>query len=151
MTNSDDLRFIVGGELGKLAKRLRMLGFDCLYDGGMSLTGAINIAAADGRILLTCRPVAQTQKVKVVRITAVHPNDQLTQVAEIYLLTERMDPFSCCLVCNVRLLEVADISPNEVPPSVIERGLKLRRCPKCQRIYWRGSHTERMEEQMQFL
>ena len=148
MTNKDDFCFIAVSELGKLAKRLRMLGFDCLYDGGMSLIDAINVAAAEGRILLTCRPVAQTQKVKTVHITALHPDDQLIQVADSCPLTELMDPFSRCLVCNVRLIKGTDVFPDEVPPSVIERGLELYRCLNCRRIYWRGSHTEGMGEKL---
>ena len=149
------MKFIAEGELGRLAKRLVMLGFDCCYDGGMSLVNAMQKAALEERILLSRKPLTGTKRTKVLRITSAYPNEQLLQIAAAFRLYETADPFSRCLVCNVRIEELKDYTsaPDsmdngegvKVPESVIERGLVLYQCPECRRIYWHGSHIKRMK------
>jgi len=152
------MKFIAEGDLGQLAKRLMMLGFDCSYDGGMSLIDLFQAAALEERILLTRKPLAETMKIKIFRVTADDPNQQLAELAGIYPLFERAEPFCRCLVCNVHLEELKYSTAAEqekdrrdgpeVPESVIERGLPLYYCPNCRRIYWHGSHIERMKTQL---
>ncbi len=142
------MKFVADGNLSRLAKRLRILGFDCYYDGGMSLIDAINLAAEEQRILLTTKPIADTLKVKSVKIESYDVDEQMRQLSKLFSLADGADPFSRCLVCNVLIVEESDPDPEEVPESVVERGLELYRCPECRRVYWHGSHVERMKGQI---
>lgn len=140
-------KFIADGNLKPLAKRLRMLGLDCVYDGGASLPDLIQSAAHEDRVLLTLKPVAKTNRVKVFRLPGDNPDLQLQQVNEVYDLLEFASPFRRCLVCNTQL-EEAHRSVQSLPDSVSERGLTVYQCPSCERYYWPGSHLERMREQL---
>jgi len=145
------LKFIAEGELSRLVKHLRMLGFDCFYDGGLSCPDAIQIAAKEKRILLTLKPVAETLRIKVHRFKANTPSGQLSELTAAYpsLLTNA-SPFSRCLVCNE---SISPISFNSavylIPESVIQRKLPLYHCQSCSRIYWQGSHVKRMRERLE--
>ena len=174
------IKFIAFGELGGLAKLLQMLGYDCIYDGGMSLYTSMRTAAEENRILLTLKPVAQTKRVHVVRIAETASDRQLKELAAVFPLIDDAEPFSRCLVCSTKIQSLPepetvsseekcarqpdpelDSLPNrldlppggsavhtEVPASVMERKLPLYRCPKCSRIYWHGSHIERMKRRL---
>ncbi|MBM3327728.1 MAG: hypothetical protein FJY65_12315 [Calditrichaeota bacterium] len=140
-------RFIVFGALKSMVKRLRMCGVDCAYNGGLSLPNTILAAISDERILLTTVPVADTFRLKVVLISESHPDSQFKHILKLFPSILEGEALSTCLVCNYRLENYQiGTSPADIPPSVLDRQLPLRRCPKCARIYWDGSHTERMRQ-----
>lgn len=135
-----------------------MLGIDCFYDGGLSLTGAICLAAEQDRILLTQKPVAETKRVKVFRIRDQDPTAQLIQIASSFSIDKCIKLFSRCLECNTQLerysyddndrhTRIMPARP-DIPASVIKRQLPLFQCPGCAKVYWHGSHVERMIERL---
>ncbi|NQT35802.1 hypothetical protein HQ587_11475 [bacterium] len=143
------LKFIVDRSLKPLAKRLRMLGFDTLYSGGSSLSEIIQTSILDKRILLTMKPLSPTRKLTVFRLDGDDPDSQLQQLLEAYPLQEHAVFFLRCLICNAELSAVADCADLSLPESVRERKLPIFRCPECQRLYWHGSHLERMKAQLE--
>ena len=141
------LAFVADAHLGGLARMLRMLGFDAVYDNGLHDPQIIELAARDKRVVLT-RDRELLKCKEVLRGCFVHalkPEAQLREVALRYGLAARMRPFTLCLHCNLPL-EPAD--PRRVGASVPQRILehynRFMHCPGCDRIYWEGSHRDRM-------
>jgi uncharacterized protein len=144
-------RFIVDVNVGKLAKWLRILGFDTLFINPIDDGVLVEIARQEGRIVLTKdtripdrRPVASGQ-VRVLVVEGDRVSEQLRFVASKLDLREPFELFSRCLECN-DLLEPADRSLIEesVPPYVYRTQERYVSCPRCRRIYWRGTHWARM-------
>ncbi len=143
-------RFFADSMLGRLAKWLRILGYDAHY--GRARPGeALPVQAAEpDRRLLTRREELKGRP-GVVFIRSDHVGEQLRQLAEEGWI--RPDPeraFRRCPVCN-RLLEKADPASawDRVPDYVFHRHApEFRRCPACDRYYWHGSHRERMRAQL---
>jgi uncharacterized protein with PIN domain/sulfur carrier protein ThiS len=139
--------FLADAHLGGLARFLRMLGFDTLHDPALHDAEIRRIARDERRIVLTrdrellkCREIARGCYVHAVRVEA-----QLAEVAERYALAPRARPFTVCLRCNVALERVAKASVAErLPEKVRLLQSEFTRCPACDRIYWPGSHYQRM-------
>ncbi|MDY6954555.1 MAG: Mut7-C RNAse domain-containing protein [Thermodesulfobacteriota bacterium] len=132
--------------LGKLAKWLRMLGYDTVYSN--SLCDEKFLALADeGRVLLT-RNTKLVGKVGEDRLVFVQANDPMAQLKEIIeRLGLKPDPrrlFCRCTLCNC-LLEAVDATKvlATVPEYVWTAHDRFSQCPCCGRVYWPGSHWER--------
>jgi len=135
--------------LGTLAKWLRILGYDTLFDPALNDHQLVRLARAETRLLLTRdRQLAQRRGVRVLLVTSEHLDDQIRQVV-VDLELEPSQAFSRCPVCN-EPLELMDHSAAQarVPVHVAQTHETFKSCPACQRIYWRGSHRQRMEEQL---
>jgi uncharacterized protein len=140
---------------GKLAKWLRIMGYDTLLftdedDGQM-----IKIAMQQNRIVLTkdtqilARRVATSGKVKVILIAGDNSKDQLKQIVSTLKLDYQYKPFSVCSKCNQTLIEkTRGQIQNLVPPHVFEIQNNYMECPCCHRIYWRGTHWEAMNREL---
>ena len=132
--------------LGKLAKWLRLLGFDTLYEPGSATEKFIEDLAAD-RILLTRTQRIRKQPLrgKSVFVQSNRWDAQLRQVIlELELTIDQTQPLSRCLNCNVPIIAAdKDSLWGRVPDYIFETQEYFRRCPKCNRIYWRGTHTKR--------
>jgi len=146
---TEPLHFLADAHLGGLARFLRMLGFDTLYDNALDDRAIVGIAASERRIVLTrdrellkCRELARGCFVH-----ARKPEAQLKEVATRFGLEARLLPFTLCLHCNLRLelLERGAVA-DRVPERIVERYATFMRCPGCKRIYWEGSHWQRMRE-----
>jgi uncharacterized protein with PIN domain len=140
-------RFIADAQLGGLARRLRMLGFDTLYDNHAADRAIRATAAADGRTILSrdrqlliCRDVTHGCYVH-----ALKPAGQLREVVVRLQLAGAARPFTRCLCCNVVLEAVrkADVL-ERLPPAVATGQTQFKRCPACDRVYWPGDHFKRM-------
>ncbi len=145
-TGSDPF-FLADAHLGGLARFLRMLGFDTLHENDYHDADIRRIAQAERRIvlsrdreLLKCREIERGCFVRALKAEA-----QLREVAERYGLAAQARPFTLCLRCNLPLEAIAiqEAAPR-VPPKVLERQRQFTRCAGCGRIYWPGSHYERM-------
>jgi uncharacterized protein with PIN domain len=144
-----DPRFIADAQLGGLARRLRMLGFDTCYDNGAADRDIRAQAAGEHRIVLTrdrqlliCRDVTHGCYVH-----ALKPDEQLREVVDRLHLSARARPFTRCLCCNAALQEVEKAEVlDRLPPAVARRHTRFRRCPSCERVYWPGDHHRRMSE-----
>jgi uncharacterized protein with PIN domain len=142
-----ELRFLLDVGLGRLAPLLRMLGFDTVWRNDFADDVLARRSRDEQRILLT-RDLGVLKRSEVVHgyfPRETDPSRQLPEVARRYGLVPRMRPFTRCLSCNTPL---ADASPDEVRGRVPERVLatfsRFQHCPGCQRVFWAGSHHERM-------
>jgi len=150
-------KFIVDTNVGKLARWLRMMGYDTLFINPIDDDGLIRIALKEKRVLLTkdtqilLRRVATSGKLKVLLIEGDDPKEQLRQVARAMKLDQDRK-FTRCLECNEPLVrrrkeEVRDL----VPPYVFQTQSQYFQCPACHRVYWRGTHWQRMKQELETL
>lgn len=147
-----EIRFILDVHLGKLAKYLRMLGFDTLYENSYSDGEIISIAEQEQRIVLT-RDKGILRNKRVVHgcwIRSQNPLEQARDVIRRLDLTKQVCPFSRCIACNGTVMQV----PKEEVTELLEPGTKATyyeffRCRNCGKVYWEGSHYERMNQRIQ--
>ncbi|MFQ6117655.1 MAG: Mut7-C RNAse domain-containing protein [Candidatus Bipolaricaulia bacterium] len=133
------MKFLVDAMLGKLAKWLRILGYDTLYFRDLEDEQLIGLAEVEGRVLLTGDEELWRHGIL---ISSDDWREQLRELAEaVELDTSRV--FTRCIECNVPLDRVgrAEIE-GEVPPYVFATQEEFGRCPGCGRIYWKGTHFQ---------
>ena len=152
MSNEKPL-FIVDAMLGKLAKKLRLLGYDSLYSSNMDDDKIIQLAKNENRILLT-KDVPLCHKAKKQQILAVQitSDDEIEQFLEI---NEKASFGKCtvgggssrCPVCNGELqhIEKNDVF-EKVPTGVFENMKDFWKCTKCEKIYWEGTHIKNLQQ-----
>lgn len=147
------LRFVCDAHLGRLARYLRMLGFDTRYASHQADANLARLSDVEHRLLLT-RDVELLKRGRVelgyfVRSEA--PKRQLAELAERFDLgANERDAFSRCLDCNVPLDPAEpDVVADEVPPHARRVNDVFRRCPACETVYWNGTHVKRMRRLMQ--
>ena len=143
------LNFAADRTLGKLAKWLRMMGFDTTFDAEASAELFRDQVESD-RIVLT-RTGAIQQRLgdrRLVFITSNDPGSQLKQViTEIEISPSDTQPFSRCINCNVPIVEVdPDDVYGLVPDYIYENHSVFHKCLQCKRIFWSGSHIKRALE-----
>jgi len=139
--------FLADAHLGGLARFLRMIGFDTLHDNSYADADIRRIAEGEKRIVLTrdrellkCREIERGAYVR-----ALKAEGQLREVAKRFALAPLARPFTRCLVCNLALRRV---DKNEVAPLLPAKVRRVQtqfmRCEACGRLYWPGTHHERM-------
>jgi uncharacterized protein with PIN domain len=143
------MRFVVDAMLGKLAKWLRILGYDTLYYPNVEDHRLIELADATGRVLLTAdRELMRHRRAVKYFISSDAWREQLREVLRAYPPPDR-GLFSRCLECNSLLEPVErDSVRKQVPPHVYREQLSFVRCPRCDQVYWRGTHFERVRAQL---
>jgi len=142
-------RFILDIHLGRLAAYLRMAGFDTLYRNDYADGELARASAAGQRILLT-RDRGLLKRSQVTRgywVRATEPRQQLAEVLRRFDLFRQAAPFTRCLHCNgvLKAARKEDIA-DRLPPDTRQRYDEFAICPDCSRIYWKGSHYERMNQ-----
>ncbi|HAL55778.1 MAG TPA: hypothetical protein DCP63_04695 [Bacteroidetes bacterium] len=140
-------RFILDVHLGKLAYHLRMLGFDTLYRNDWGDRDLLAIARDQGRVLLSKdRGLLQLVEAGYCVIDK-DPRFQLLEVLRRFDLFSTIAPFTRCLLCNTILAPVGrDAVLDRLPEKVRDLFGEFQQCPSCERVYWKGSHYERMRE-----
>ncbi|NIV39313.1 MAG: hypothetical protein GWN58_60840 [Anaerolineae bacterium] len=143
------MRFVADAMVGTLAKWLRILGYDTCFDPDMDDHQLVRLARAEDRVLLTRdRKLARRPGLNAVFVTSQSLEAQIDQVlTELNLEPEHS--FSRCPVCNEQLAEVdREAARDRVPAYVARTQKSFRACPACQRVYWRGTHWQQMDEQL---
>ena len=141
-------RFILDVHLGKLARRLRLLGFDALYENHWADREIVRLASADHRAILTRdRGLLMTGSVTHgywVRSTV--PDEQTREVLRRFDLRDQVRPFTRCMACNSPVEPVAkeEIIERLAPKTKLYYD-EFQRCIGCGRIYWKGSHFRRIQ------
>jgi len=143
--------FIADVHLGKLARLLRLAGFDTLYRNDLADDEIIRLALAEQRIILT----RDRGLLKVGAVThgchirSDNPYEQLAQVLQRFDLYGQIRPFRRCLRCNgpVEPVAKADII-DRLPPRTARAFDEFTRCRHCGRIYWQGSHWEKLKSRL---
>lgn len=144
---SDSPRLIADVMLGRLAKWLRLLGYDTRYSNSADDLALLRIAQAEDRILLTRDWALSRQRgVRTVWIASQELRAQIDQVRSA-VGPASSGGFTRCAVCNARLesMAKADVE-RRVPPYVFQTQNEFRRCPECDRIYWAATHVVQMQK-----
>ena len=133
--------------LGRLARWLRAIGYDTVYDESLHDRALVEIANREDRVLLTRdrHLLRELRPRRAVEITADAPLDQLQSLVTALDLPLPDDLFRRCLVCNTPLDEVPEAEAAVLlPPAARALPGPVRRCPTCGRVFWPGSHVRRM-------
>lgn len=148
------MRFVVDRHLGRLAKWLRTLGYDAFYEGNCSDETMQREITKEGTVFLT------TVREGASGFNAPHflivPKETIKEQLLAVVKKLEIDPsarwFSRCVICNEEVVEIAKQDcRGSVPEKVYELFESFTRCPKCERIYWLGTHTERLRKNLSFL
>jgi len=142
-------RFVLDVHLGTLARYLRMLGFDALYRNDYHDQDIIAHSHEDRRVILT-RDKGLLKHGAVTHgywMRETEPLRQLREVVRAFDLAGRCRPFTRCIACN-GVVEPVDKSTvmDRLPERVRERFERFTRCQSCGRVYWPGSHYDRMRD-----
>lgn len=140
-------QFILDVHLGKLARYLRMIGFDVLYRNDYSDETIVELASTDHRIILT-RDIALLKNKCVTHgywIRNTKPSQQLLEVLQRFDLYQQIHPFKRCMLCNG---SIQPINKNDIVDKLLPKTEKyfheFYQCRSCDKIYWKGSHYEKM-------
>ena len=152
------MKFIVDANVGKLTKWLRLMGHDAIFFDGRNDGDMIALAFSEDRTILTRDThimewgVVKSGRVKTLLIENDDPEAQICQVLRDLHIEVPGNSFTVCLECNVPLVDVAreDVK-NRVPPYVFRTQANFLECPKCRRIYWRGTHWQSMVKRLENL
>jgi uncharacterized protein with PIN domain len=134
--------------LGKLAKWLRILGFDAVYLNKAEDHELLLRARREKRVLLTKDQelLRLAAGLRCLSIESDNWPEQLAQVLDVCRLRKRAKPHSRCLLCNVELKNLPkEMAKNLVTPFVFEQAASFAVCPSCGRVFWPGTHFQDMD------
>lgn len=141
------MKFIADAMLGRLARRLRLLGFDVLYDRTLDDNTVIRIALEQQRLILTrdtglaSRPLARSHL--FIRSDLVER--QLEEVLSVYAVAADR-ALSRCSICNTPLAVLSKEEARDLVPEHVRMEQSVFfQCGTCGRVYWPGSHVKRMK------
>lgn len=146
------MTFVADCMLGRLAKWLRILGFDVSYFSRAEDRDLVALARREGRVLLT-------RDTGLIERTAKRPDrlfirsddweDQVIQVLDEFGLWDEVRPNTRCIACNLPLRPLSrERARNLVTPFVAEHAASFAICPGCQRVFWQGTHYGDMERKI---
>jgi uncharacterized protein with PIN domain len=142
-----DPRFVADVHLGKLARHLRMAGFDTLCEPLWDDDRIVASSLAERRTILT-RDKAMLRRAEVERgyfVRAIESEPQLAEVLQALQLESLVRAFTRCRECNAPLEDAsAEDVAARVPARIRLLYQRYKRCPGCRRVYWEGSHFARM-------
>jgi uncharacterized protein with PIN domain len=143
------MKFIADAMLGRLAKWLRILGVDVLYDPRMDDRQVIRVARQQQRIILTRDRGFTNRKGlagSVIFITSSEPLEQLREIRGKMDFTAA-EPQGRCVACNGVLEGVARETVREVVPDFVFHTVShFMKCRDCDKVYWKGSHYEKFAD-----
>jgi uncharacterized protein len=143
------MRFLADVHLGKLARLLRLLGFDTKYPAELSDRELVATSVREHRVLLSrdLRLFMYRTLTRGYRLRSTDPERQVEEVMQALSLHRAVQPFTRCMICNAKLRAVPRAAVKDrVPARVFKRFRRFIRCPCCQRIYWRGTHFLHLEQ-----
>jgi uncharacterized protein with PIN domain len=140
------VKFIADVMVGKLARWLRVLGFDVAYSNKYADEEIVQTAEAEGRVILT-RDTGLTKRRTTAQCLLVSSGNYREQIRQVIdqLGLKDFDVFSRCLECNALLQSVDKEEVFErIPPFVYLTQKRFAMCPLCKRVYWHGTHANNM-------
>jgi uncharacterized protein with PIN domain len=150
-----EMKFLADRMLGKLAKELRMLGYDTLYYRGENTYPLIKLAREEGRVILTrnSKLIPRRPEDRIVRVMEDKPALQLRELIQKKVISlNEENLFSRCLLCNMFLDEILrEEAEGKVPDFIFYQLKAFSRCPQCLKIYWQGSHQDHMGKKIEEL
>ena len=153
-----EVKFVVDNNVGKLARWLRLIGYDTLLFQKKNDSQMIKTALNEDRVVLTKdsqfirRRLVTSGRLKAIHIKQDDPKIQVQEVVQALNLNYHFKPFSLCLECNQELIarEKEEVE-KRVPTHVFETQTQYTECLTCHRIYWRGTHWQAMVKKLQEL
>jgi uncharacterized protein with PIN domain len=140
--------FVVDCMLGKLAKWLKILGFDATFFSKIEDSELLDLAQKEKRTLLTRYTglIEKAKRIGTLFIESEDWNDQVEQVLSTFDLWKHVEPYSRCIECNTVLKDLPKSrARNLVTPFVYEQADYFALCPGCGRVFWKGTHHKDME------
>ncbi len=143
------MKLLLTQELGRLAKWLRILGFDTEYTREEKFSKVILEALKEDRVIITKRKkIYEHPGVKFIKVNSDSYKEQLKEILSFlkdYIKEEKK--FTRCNICNTQIKEIEkEKVKDKVPEYVFITQKKFYFCPKCNKIYWQGSHWQKVEE-----
>ena len=149
-----ETKFVLDVHLGRLAAYLRMLGFDTLYQNKYDDSELANISVAEKRILLTCDKKLLMRKIIThgYYVREHQPKKQLLEIIKRFDLFSSFKPFTRCMRCNseIKAVDKEAIKTRFMPRTQNDYN-EFWQCSNCKKVYWKGSHYQRMQEQIKLL
>jgi len=139
------MKFAVDKMLGRLAKWLRILGFDTLFDPHVPTSDILQRTIAEKRILLTrdAKLAADRNLTQVFIVKSENYKEQLREVVSRFRLDVSSKLFTRCTICNEKIVPVdKELIKDDLPEKSSMNFESFCQCPRCKRIYWEGTHTE---------
>lgn len=137
------MKLLLTKELGRLAKWLRILGFDAAYFTEDKSGSLIIQALSEERIILTRNQrLPRARGVRIIFIKSEKIKEQIAEaLKDLKIKPDAKTMFSRCILCNEQLvaLEKEKIK-DKVPEYVYNTQNSFITCPKCRRIYWQATH-----------
>jgi uncharacterized protein with PIN domain len=142
-------RFVLDVHLGKLAKYLRMLGFDTMYSNAYDDDEIVLHAQLDQRIILT-RDLGMLKRNDVQRgywLRSDQSKNQLKEIINRFDLYNSIQPMTFCMKCNSRIHSIDKTKiADQLQPDTLKYFDEFYQCSGCRQVYWKGSHYDRMIE-----
>ena len=145
------MRFLADSMLGRLAKWLRIMGYDTLYQSYYP-PAVIDQFVKEGLLLLSRHKITADKYTSALLLHGNSVGEQLAELKQKVSLTpNRLNWFTRCLICNTFLKEVpASQAKENLPEYIYFQNISgIRLCPSCGRYYWPGSHRARMVHQLE--
>lgn len=147
-------RFAADRMIGRLARMLRLLGYDTLFLPQLAPAALAETARREERTILTRGEIRPRfpRTAKVFRVTSEYPPEQLREVVEGFSLDPSSGLWTRCTVCNAPIARVPkETIQAEVKPKVFELYEEFYRCAGCGHVYWRGSHVARILKNLAYV
>jgi len=145
------MKFIVDSMLGKLARRLRIMGYDTYFDTKLDDHGILKLSKEDGRFVVTRD--TQLAKVRGAKVLLIKSTDLEVQLKEISKLAGikpvSSSSFSRCPECNTPVRNAGKEEVKKIVPRFVYETMKsFSYCPKCKKAYWQGTHYEKLVKEL---
>ncbi|HVO74648.1 MAG TPA: Mut7-C RNAse domain-containing protein [Ignavibacteriaceae bacterium] len=141
------MKFITDVHLGALTKYMRMLGLDTVYKNDYHREDIIKISVKEKRVILT-KDRELLKRNEITHGYWIRSNkieEQLKELIERFHLKNEINEFARCLICNTQLINIDKKEVQEkIPPKVNEHQNEFYYCSNCNKIYWKGTHYEKM-------
>jgi uncharacterized protein with PIN domain len=140
-------KFVADVHLGRLTRYLRMMGFDVYYKNDLSDEEIVKISLKERRAILT-RDIGILKRTEVTHAYFIRTDKVEKQTEEVIIrfdLQNEIIEFSRCLKCNELLKSIKkETIIKQLPPKVAQTQNEFYQCPSCKKIYWKGTHYQRM-------
>ncbi len=148
-------KFLAASHLGSLGRQLRFAGFDCLImEENSTNPDSPTLPLEEGRYFLTrsCRSFPKKLEKQTLRLRSTNLEEQMLETAMNIELRETFAPYTRCTLCNIPLKKISpDEAKSLLPDRIFFTHSDFRRCPTCQRIYWKGDHYNRMMKRWKYI
>ncbi len=145
------LKFILDVHLGRLAKYLRIIGFDTLYFNNYADEKIVEISKIEKRIILT-RDIELLKRKNVTHayyIRSLNIYEQLKEVIRRFQLEKKIKAFSICPECNSKLKKISKNNVKGiVPPYIYKIHSDFKYCYVCSKAYWKGTHLDNIKQKL---